>query len=329
MASPRLYRSYLDAAFSALLQTGHGPSSDTILIGELAPEGTEGSADEDPIPPLPFLRALYCVDSSYKPLRGAQAAALQCPARPQDQGAFVTSHPALFDATGFAHHPYSFFLAPTASMTDPNFAPLSDLSRLEHALDAIFAAYGVGHRLPIYLTEYGYETNPPNPFRGVSPQNQALYLDEAQYLAWTDPRVRGLAQFLLYDSPPDTRYPKGSVGYWSTFQTGLAYAGGIAKPSLAAYRLPLVIPQPVFAHGHQVYIWGMLRPASRDGGQKAQIQWRPPAGSYRTVATVDVKDASGFFGTDAPLPGSGVVRIAWVSPSGKTFYSREAGVRAR
>ncbi len=329
MDSPRLYRSYVDAAFGALQKTGHLPSSDTILIGELAPEGTEGASDEAPIPPLPFLRALYCLDSSYRPLQGAQAAALRCPVRPGSPAAFAAGHPGLFEATGFAHHPYSFFLPPTTPMSDPNFAPLSGLSRLEHALDASFAAYGVHRRLPIYLTEYGYETNPPNPFRGVSPQKQALYLNEAQYLAWADPRVRALAQFLLYDSPPDTRYPKGSIGYWSTFQTGLAFAGGAAKPSLAAYRLPLLIPQPVFAHGQKIYIWGMLRPASRDGVEQARIEWRSSTGSYRTVATVDVTNASGFFATNTALPGTGVVRIAWVSPAGATLYSREVGVNAR
>lgn len=329
MNSPRLYRSYADAAFSALQKTGHVPATDTILIGELAPEGSEGTGEETPIPPLPFLRALYCVDSTYKPLQGAHAATLHCPVQPGREAAFVASHPALFDATGFAHHPYSFFLPPTTSIADPNFAPLSDLSRLERALDAIFAGYGVHRRLPIYLTEYGYETNPPNPFRGVSLQKQALYLNEAQYLAWSDPRVRALAQFLLYDSPPNKRYPKGSIGYWSTFQTGLAYAGGAAKPSLAAYRLPLVIPQPAFARGHAVYIWGMLRPTSGDGAQRAAIQWRSPGGSFRTADTVDVENGSGVFATSTALPGSGLVRIAWASPRGATLYSREVGVKAR
>ncbi len=271
---------------------------------------------------------LYCLDANYQPLQGARAAAVDCPVRP-GSGAFVASHPALFEATGFAHHPYSFFLPPTTPMADLNFAPLSDLSRLEHALDASLAAYGVHRQLPIYLTEYGYETNPPNPFRGVSPEKQALYLNEAQYLAWSDSRVRALAQFLLYDSPPNTRYRNGSIGYWSTFQTGLVYAGGVPKPSLAAYRLPLVIPQPVFARRQAVYVWGMLRPASGDGAQRAEIQWHPPGGTYRTVDTVNVSNASGVFSTNAALPGSGTVRIAWTSPGGLTFYSREAGVRAR
>src|SRR5205807_7344495 len=110
---------------------------------------------------------------------------------------------------------------PNVAVQDPNYVPLSDLSRLERALDQIFTAYGIHRQLPIWLTEYGYETNPPNPFRGVSLRKQSLYLNEAQYLAWSDPRVRTLSQFLLYDSGPNRKFRPGTVRYWSTFQTGL------------------------------------------------------------------------------------------------------------
>ena len=165
--APVLYRRFVDAGFAALERTGHGPAHDTVLIGELAPEGAESTDAETPIPPLTFLRALYCVNVADQPLRGQSATALGCPAA-GPASAFAAAHPGLFQPTGFAHHPYSFFLAPGASMADPNFVPLADLGRLEQSLDQILAAYGVHRRLPIYLTEYGYETNPPNPFRGTS-----------------------------------------------------------------------------------------------------------------------------------------------------------------
>ncbi len=58
---------------------------------------------------MQFIQALYCVNSDYQPLSGAQATALACPA---SRKAFVAADPALFDATGYAHHPYSFYLAP-------------------------------------------------------------------------------------------------------------------------------------------------------------------------------------------------------------------------
>jgi hypothetical protein len=261
MRSPVLYRTYVDAAFRALQMTGHGPGSDTILIGELAPEGAESPRHSygEPIPPMPFLRALYCVDPGLRPLTGAAAAALSCPSSGPANG-FAAAHPGLFETTGFAHHPYSFFLAPNVSMSDPNFVPLSDLGRRERGLDAIFRTYGVSRRLPLYLTEYGYQTDPPNPYSGVSPSLQALYLNEGEYKAWRDPRVRALSQFLLYDAPPDPRYLRGSVRYWSTFQTGLLYANGAPKPARDAYRLPVFVPDPVLGAGRTVSVWGRLRP---------------------------------------------------------------------
>ncbi len=68
--APLLYRGIVDAAWSALHATGHG--DDTILIGELGPEGATFAGAPGlfgAMPPLRFLRALYCVDSSYRPLQ--------------------------------------------------------------------------------------------------------------------------------------------------------------------------------------------------------------------------------------------------------------------
>jgi hypothetical protein len=328
MASPSLYRAYVDAASRSLSASGHTRARDTILIGELAPEGRHRTRARDPIPPMPFLRALYCVDSAYRPLRGSAAAALQC-ARQGAPSDFVAAHPGLFDITGFAHHPYSFFLPPSTQIPDPTFVPLSDLRRLEVGLDRIFAAYGASRTLPIWLTEYGYETNPPDPFRGVSPKLQAAYLDEAQYMAWQDPRVRGLAQFLLVDSAPDPAGAAGSQTYWSTFQTGLFYLGGRPKLSYNAYRLPIWLPQHVVSASASTLVWGMLRPARGGATQAAQIQWRPTRGGYRTLAVAKASGPGAFISAHVTIPGTGAVRIAWPGPGGGVLHSRAVGVTVR
>ena len=324
--SARLYRGYVDAAFDALRRSGHG--ADTILIGELAPEGRESTGSSSPVPPIPFVDALYCVGGRDRPLSGARARALGCPGA-QARRAFAAAHPGLFDATGFAHHPYSFFLPPAAGMGDRNFVPLSELGRLERGLDSIFAAYSVSRRLPIYLTEYGYETNPPNPFRGVSPTRQAAYLDQAAYLAWRDPRVRVLSQFLLVDSPPDRAYPRGSVRYWSTFQTGLVYLRGVPKPAFYSYALPIYVGRPDFATGGDMQLWAMLRAARNDTEQRARVQWQAAGGgAWRTLVVLSTRDPTGVLQARVSPPGSGSLRIAWTAPAGQVLYSREVAVRA-
>jgi hypothetical protein len=333
MLSPALYRGYANAAYAALSRTGHGPGEDTLLIGELAPEGCEPGGPcvysrlNRSIPPIPFVRALYCLDAAGRPLTGAAAGWLGCP-RSGSRSAFVAANPALFHETGFAHHPYSFFLGPDVSVPDRNFAPLSDLSRLEEALDAAFGAYGVPRRLELYLTEYGYETNPPNPFRGVAPLTQSRYLDEAAYMAWRDPRIRALSQFLLFDSPPDTRFRPGTLGYWSTFQTGLLFESGAAKPSYGSYRLPAFAPAAALAHpGRPVLVWAMLRPAPPGSPQRARVQWEPRAGaSFRTLKTVSVQNPNGVLAVHVDPPGAGVLRVAWTASGGKVYYSRDVAV---
>ncbi len=94
----------VDAAWTALQQTGHG--GDTILFGELAPAGIHSGSigNFNSMPPLRFLRALYCVDAAYKPLTGEQAALRGCPTTAAASARFAAQNPALFHASGIAVH---------------------------------------------------------------------------------------------------------------------------------------------------------------------------------------------------------------------------------
>jgi hypothetical protein len=311
-ASAILYRRYVDAAWSALKATGHLARGDMVLIGELAPEDSGGRGPYTAMAPMPFLRALYCVDGRYRPLRGQAAQQLECPSGGSAID-FAAAHPGLFYATGFAHHPYYFSQPPDARSSDPDFVPLGNLGRLEQALDRVFHAYRVGRRIPLYLTEYGYQTDPPDPYQKVSPAQQAAYLNQADYIAWRDARVRMVAQFLLYDSPPDTRYSPSQWGYWATFQTGLLFAGGRPKPAFGAYAMPIWLPTTNVSRSGRLFVWGQLRAAWQAIPQRAQIQWCPPRGRWRTLALLDVRNPSGYLTARVRLPGSGDVRIAWRS----------------
>jgi hypothetical protein len=316
--SPRLYRRLAEYAYAGLSGSGHG--HDTVLIGELAPEGLGTPGYYNSSTPMPFLRALYCVNSRYRRLTGKAAAALGCPTKGTAKQ-FKSSYPVLFDSTGFAHHPYYFHYPPGYSSPNPDYAPLSDLGRLEHGLDRAFSAYGSRRHLPIYITEYGYGTNPPNPRQNVTPAEQAEYLNQAEYMAWSDPRVRSTAQFLLVDSAPNHAYPKTNLKYWDTFQTGLEFINGRQKPAFAAYRLPIWIRS---FKGDTASIWGQVRPGPHHRKQRIELQWRPLHGHWTDVQAISLKQAEGYFTASVHLAGPGDLRTAWRSPGGHTYYSRVA-----
>src|SRR5207302_9010755 len=121
------------------------------------------------VKPLPFLPALYGVDSRYRELRGFAASSRGCPTTTSGSRRFRSQHPALFEATGFSDHPYEQGTPPNQPTTsdpsrfrsDPDYADLPELGRLGRTLDRLQRVYGSHTRFPIWSTEYGYRTDPP------------------------------------------------------------------------------------------------------------------------------------------------------------------------
>jgi hypothetical protein len=320
--SPVFYRRLVDAAWSALRATGHG--RDTILIGELAPRGsTVGNVpgNFDMMVPLRFLRTLYCVDSSYRPLRGAAAAARGCPTTAATSSRFVAEHPALFHASGIADHPYPQGLAPNVlTPLEPDFADFAALPRLERALDRLQAAYGSSTRFPVYSTEFGYQTNPPERLiRAIPAQRAAYYMNWAEYLSWRDPRIRSYDQYLLTDAPS------------GNFSTGLESAGAALKATYYAYRMPLYVPVSTATRGQKLEVWGCVRPAHHAGHRPppVEIQFAPSGARFHTVRTVGLSDRYGYFDVRQGFAVSGTVRLRWSYPHGPTIFSRNAVITVR
>jgi hypothetical protein len=318
-----LYRRLLDAAWSALQATGHG--GDTILIGELAPAGsTFGNAPGAfaVMAPLRFLRALYCVDTSYKPLTGSAATARGCPATAAGSARFASQHPALFRASAFANHPYPQGLAPNAvTPGEPDYTELAETPTLERVLDTLQQVYGSSTRYPIYSTEFGYQTIPPDGAAGtVTPTVAARYLNWAEYLSWRDPRVRSYDQYLLFDAPN------------GGFASALIFANGKPKPGYFAFQLPIWLPATTTTHGNPLEVWGCARPARYLGpaAKRVEIQFEPAGGgSFSTVKTVRLKGTSCYFDVLATFPGSGSVRLRWKAPGGAALVSRTVVVALR
>jgi hypothetical protein len=331
-----MYRNLVGQAWSALQATGHG--ADTILIGEFAPRGM--SARGTPkrpqgLPgqfaqtkPLQFLRTLYCVDSTYRPLRGAAARSVGCPTTAGGSRRFRQSNPGLFGASGLADHPYPADQPPTIeTSSDPDFASFPRLANLEHAIDRVQSAYGSHRRLPIYNTEYGYITNPPNRGAFVSPATAAYYLNWAEYLSWRQPRIASTMQYLLSDPSLGPLFA-GEGG----FASGLEFSNGRLKAGYAAYRLPIYLPVTSGRRGRALEVWGCVRPsryAILDSGnpQTAQIQFsRSPSARFTTVRTITVSDPDNcYFDVRIRFSSSGLVRLAYTY-AGATVTGRTVRV---
>jgi hypothetical protein len=147
-------------------------------------------------------------------------------------------------------------------------------------------------RARIWLTEYGYQTNPPDKFLGVSLALQARYLGEGAYAAYHAPRVDLLIQFLYRDEPNLAR-----------FQSGLVTLTNVHKPAYNAFELPLA---QISRSGTHTALWGELRaPAAVTLTPRLE---RRTAGQWRTVATLH-SGGSGFFRWGGTLAPGSIVRV--------------------
>jgi Glycosyl hydrolase catalytic core len=126
-----------------------------------------------------------------------------------------------FDA--WAHNPYG---GPReAPTTKPHSRGAVTLGNIDTMIKELTRLWG---RKPVWLTEYAYQTNPPDKLFGVSYSQQARYLKQAFAIARKNPRIDMMLWFQIKD---DT-----SLAGW---QSGLMTARGKRKPAFTAFqRLP-------------------------------------------------------------------------------------------
>ena len=123
-----------------------------------------------------------------------------------------------FDA--YAHHPhYGRRTESPTTKPSPNAVTLANIDVLVRELTRLWGPKRV------WITEYGYQTNPPDRALGVTWAQQAACLKQAFAIARRHPRIDMMVWFLLRDEP--------SLGGW---QSGLLTASGQRKPAFAAFR---------------------------------------------------------------------------------------------
>jgi hypothetical protein len=199
----------------------------------------------------------------------------------------------------YAQNPYPLSRNDTPSHDSCSNCGYFTMARLAEIRSSVTRAFGPK---PIWLTEYGYQTNPPDRLLGVSETLQAKYIGAAALRVWQARGVTMLIQFLVRDEP--------DVGHW---QSGLFSAGGAAKLAYHAFALPLA---QVSRHGSRVELWGQVRPGS---GRRTYVLQRSVGGSWRAVGGTVRTSARGDFMRKVALPSGTRVRIlapvaGWTSP---------------
>jgi hypothetical protein len=321
--APILYRELYYAATNALRLTGHG--EDTILMGETAPLGGIRNTPRVHLWPKLFLREMFCVAPSGRRYTGREARARRCDELRRG-GPFLV--------TGFAHHPYTQKSPPTLRDRNPLSINLANLGDLPVMLDRLAATTRlIPKGLPVWLTEQGWETLPPDPVRGVSPQRQADYINQAERLGYEQPRVVAETQFIFRDVLPVARFKghRSQVSqYWATWQSGLLYADGSPKPALVAYAFPFdaqVAGPETPDGGRDVRLWGQLRflPNGDPGQVRFQFRFAGSERWFQVGDPVDVHNPMGFYDLRMHAPGPGVWRAS-TDAGDSELDSREVSV---
>jgi hypothetical protein len=171
----------------------------------------------------------------------------------------------------YAHHPHPLSPAETPSTGGCSHCSTISMATLERLQTEARRAFG--GRVRIWLTELGFQTNPPDRILGVGWGTQARFVAEAQHRAFRAAGVDILVQYLLRDEPQN--------GAW---QSGLETVSGRAKPSLAAFSLPFV---QVARRGVATTVWGQVRPGKGARGyviqQRVGGRWKSVGAAGRTT----------------------------------------------
>ena len=314
-ASPHVYRRMHNAAYEQIKSVSQ---LNLVLVGGTSAKGSEVTG-RGGVPPLVFLRELTCTTAA-----GGALAVPEC--RGYEP----------LKADGYAHHPYSLDTQPGTSDPHPDDAPIADVDRLADTLAFLHAHGRLARELPLYLTEYGYESSPPDPTARHTPEEQAAFLGWATYLAYKQPATRMFAQFLLRDIDADeSGFPASSPRHWRDYQTGLLYADGTPKPAAQAFKIPFHAQPYAGEHGPVLLLFGGVRPGS--GRKLVRVERQDPAsGRWLPIPTARrgcfdatpsfFTEPDGFFVHTTAYLGAGRYRLGWSRGENVWEYGAEVAV---
>ncbi|MEP6909357.1 MAG: glycosyl hydrolase [Actinomycetota bacterium] len=188
LSSPRIYAQMCNSIWSGVHLTGL--AGEKVACGVTAPRGNNtGTQPRASVSPLIFLRGMKRA--------GAR-----------------------FDA--YAHHPYYQHPNEPPNKPPPGTRAIT-LGNIKDLIRELTRLYG---QKRVWITEYGYQTNPPDRSFGVSFAKQARYVTQAFGIARANPRIDMMIWFLMKD---EARIGNG-------WQSGFFTASGRRKPSWLAFK---------------------------------------------------------------------------------------------
>ncbi|HXF98748.1 MAG TPA: hypothetical protein VNJ46_09085 [Gaiellaceae bacterium] len=188
----------------------------------------------------------------------------------------------------YAHHPYPVFPGDTPYRGGCRTCGTITMASLDRLVRLVAHAFP---RARIWLTEYAYQSRPPEPF-GVSLAQQARFIGEAARRVYLAPRVDMLVHYLYRDEPDLARW-----------QSGLETVAGRPKPALAATALPLA---QVARRGSRTVVWGQVRPG--EGRQRYVLQ-RLAASRWVAIGPAARTSPRGYFVRTVTAPKGAKLRV--------------------
>lgn len=256
--SPDLYRDLINSFYTAVKSVD---PTNLVLSAGLGPTAVPPWT----IGPMRFTRLLLCMRSNSRPAPGTCGGGVH------------------FDI--FAIQPYTTG-GPTheGGVNDVQLGQLPKLQGLLRAADRAGRIKGQFQRTPLWITEFSWDSNPPDP-GGLPMKIETRWTAEALHKAWR----AGVDHFFWY-SLRDSAHDPGTP-YKETLESGLYFRGPTLeqdqpKPMLVAFRFPFV----AYPGRKGLSFWGRT-PNSKPGRVAIQVL---VGGRWRGVGTVKA-DRNGIF----------------------------------
>lgn len=269
LAAPELINTY-----KALLTDGYngvkaGAADNQVVFGGLAPVSYLPGLS---VSPLKFAAQLMClrrVGSHFVRLGGG------CRAAPWDI---------------FAEHPYTLAVTPTQGASHYDDVLVADVHKLRHLLNAARRLHTIrSGNHPLWVTEWGWVTHPPDSLVGDSFNTAARYVAYGMYEMW-----KAGVSLVVWQGITD-QSPTQLAG------SGLETKTGQPKPQMQAFTFPFI--------------------ASVDHGRG--LGWGRVPGAGRVRVTVQRRSAHGWRRVASAQTGrDGVFSIHFVAKGNATYRAR-------